>query len=276
MTNGKAVSTLQRLNPQLVSIFCRGTPATLRSNIKPELGLAHGSSVELYSLEWSTPELTEAALQYLSDNPGDVHLPDDLRPSAVLVRVLMSPAQRSEWLRVRPHLSRVTDDIVIPVDNKPEYVNLVSIVGAKLLAATIMMPQYDLDLIGTVHKCQGKTLLRSIISLLRRFGNPIREDYHALYVALGRVREGKYFRVLAERGDLGFVNNLRPPHELLAFLDGYDEHGVWDRKRALASLETRKAASPIVVTQRKRASSAPAPAAPSDSVTTKRQRQKKA
>ena len=262
-TNGKAVDTLKRLNPQLVSDFCRGTPISLLSNIRVERGLAHGSKGEMYALEWSTPELTTEALQFIHDEPGNVFLPDRLRPSAVLVRILLSPAQRETWLRDTPKLSRVEGDVVIPVDTKTVYVKLVSIFGTKLLAASITMPQYELDFIGTVHKCQGKTLQRGIISLLKRYGNPIREDYHSIYVALTRFCDGDGMRILADKNDLHFVNDLHPPHELLAFLDGYDSAGVWNRQRALRSLETRTRTQ-VPHTPQKRSSSAPPISSTSD------------
>ena len=83
----------------------------------------------------------------------------------------------------------------------------------------------DLGFISTIHKVQGCTLELVIVSLLARPGIPVRENYHAIYVCLTRIHRGDDLRALANPHDLDWVERLRPPPELLAFADGYDEEG---------------------------------------------------
>ena len=108
---------------------------------------------------------------------------------------------------------------------------------------------------STVHKVQGSTKDRLVISLTKRPTKPSREDYHQIYVALSRVKVGSNFRVFCPttpEHNLDFINSLKPPLELQAFLHGYDgNNSKWNRQRAEdklvdlkeAEAEYRRAAS---------------------------------
>jgi hypothetical protein len=55
---------------------------------------------------------------------------------------------------------------------------------------------------------------------------------------LSRIRQGAHFRAIANADDLAFLDSLKPPNELLAFMHGYDENGVWNYNRAKTRLDT--------------------------------------
>ena len=53
------------------------------------------------------------------------------------------------------------------------------------------------------------------------------EDFHALYVALTRVRSGADLCVFGDPNDLRWVDDLKPASdELVSFLKGYDDNGI--------------------------------------------------
>ena len=55
-------------------------------------------------------------------------------------------------------------------------------------------------------------------------------------MALSRVEKGDDFRVLADFNDLTYLEDLTPPIDLLAFIHGYDEDGIWNEGRAITEL----------------------------------------
>ena len=248
-----------RLYPELLAHFCPGAPVYTLENANPLRGLANGTTAELYALTWSTDEKRQRALEWLQSNPGDVLLPEGLEPEHVLVRPRLSDELKESWPRNLnlvdtssiDHMAgegrRQILDVVVPVEVSPETIVLNPGSGRAHNPVTVVVEKQmcDLAFVCTVHKAQGATWDRVIVSLLNRPGTPSRNDYHAVYVALSRVRDGNHLRVLANSvDDLAFVDDLRPPLELLAFLDGYDEAtGLWDGIRAHASLARRKAAA---------------------------------
>ena len=247
-----AAELIYKQNPELTAHFVAGAPILLTSNMNPTRGLANGVPAELYSLQWPA-SVRDAALQWLDTHPGDVVLPRGLEPSAVLARLPLSDEARAVW---RPALNlaarfdnsstpsdAVPAEVVIPIETQTTSI-LVHSGGfdrkgkPKKTAVSVETPQYDFNFIGTCHKAQGKTLSKVIISLLNRPGKPSRKGkggFHALYVCLTRVCDGKDFRVILEDNprDVNFVDSLRPPKALLAYLKGFDADGFWNKERAL-------------------------------------------
>jgi len=72
-----------------------------------------------------------------------------------------------------------------------------------------------------------------IFSLLRTVGQPTREDFFAIYVLLTRINRGDNFKVIANPNELDFLDNLKPPLELIAFLHAYGEHRHFNHLNAL-------------------------------------------
>jgi hypothetical protein len=204
-------------------------------NINPLRQLANGSPGELHSLQFPSADVRAAALQFLAANAGDVVLPPGLEPSAVLAVPTLKDEVRAAW---PAELTLVPGDVVIPVNMATKAKTIAA--GKRKVTVAIESAQYDLGFVSTIHKAQGLTMPRVIMSLLNRPGTPSREDFHALYVLLTRVKRGGDFRVLADLTDLDFVEDLLPPVELLAFEEGYGEDGTWHRDRAMAALDRHR------------------------------------
>ena len=116
----------------------------------------------------------------------------------------------------------IRGDIIIPVDMRTDEVQIsTGGLSTRRFTAKVECHQFELAFVSTVHKSQGSTLKKVIISLLNRPFPPRRNDWHAIYVALTRVRSGDDLRVLADAADLNFLDHLRPPADLLQFIAGY-------------------------------------------------------
>ena len=221
-------------NPSTVASFCEGAPVYMLTNINPLLGLANGVNAWLYSLEWSSPDIRHRALEFIKHTDGDhVHLPDELVPTAVLVRASIRPSLRSSW---PPQLSVVPGDVVIPVEYRRIKVKL-NTGGLHKQRGTVQTPQYDFAFLRTIHKAQSCTYTHPfIINLLRRSGKPGQPDFHGLVVAVSRGTQGDDLRAIYNDGDIDYILHLLPPVELLAFEEGWDEHGNWNFARCRQAL----------------------------------------
>ena len=193
------------LNPELTGHFCPGAPMFFLKNINPLRQLANGSAGVLHSLQFPSEDVRADALQFLAANAGDVMLPPGLEPSAVLAAPTLKDEVRAAW---PAELTLVPGDVVIPV-NMAKLAKKIT-AGTRTITVTIESAQYDLSFVSTIHKAQGLTLRRVIMSLLNRPGKPSREDFHALYVLLTRVKRGSDFRVLADLVDLYFGTLVAP------------------------------------------------------------------
>ena len=265
--NDKVSHLISIENSELTGYFVAGAPIIFTSNISPLRGIANGTKGYQYGLNWLTQELHDEAIKYLNENPGiffsffffkfihvfilfiiflfffhifiiyyfhyfhyfrylgDCELPNHLAPSDVLVEPAFTRSSFSDqWPK---NLSVVADKIVFAVPKVKERIQVGK--GSRYsFCVTVEKPAYELAFVNTIHKMQGATVKRLIISLLKRPNLPSRADFHSIYVALTRVTSGSDFRILGDANDLSWVNSLRPPKQLIAFLAGYDKQGIWD------------------------------------------------
>ena len=160
-------------------------------------------------------------------------MPRGLEPSHVFVRPV--DLQSGQLLTWNAETTVVPGDLVFAVPFKQEVDWLNNRHGSSSRAKVVVVkPQYELAFVATLHKSQGRTLKKAVISVLDRPMAPSRANFHALYVGLTRVKCGDDLRILGDVRDLDFVSMLQPPVELLAFFEGYDPiTRLWDRERAL-------------------------------------------
>ena len=116
-----------------------------------------------------------------------------------------------------------------------EKISIANPAGGAHLQVRMGTLQYDIAFVITVQKAQGATVTRAILSFLRRLNVPF-HTFFAVYTMLTRLREGNNFRILADLADLNWVQDLRPPLELVSFFQGYDDEGIWSFDRAHAHL----------------------------------------
>ena len=239
----ECVRIMYEMNPQLYSYFCQGYEVILtKKNMKPEIGIVNGSRGILMDLSWSD-DVREKALLYIQENSDKdvIELPREFVPKAVIVRVILSEGHLknctpdkslSGWNEDTPVGDR---KILVPVTPSVSNTTLESETGSVQYAKLTKM-DYILSGMLTNYKCQGLTLAKVIISLLKRPGMPTWFDFAALYVALTRVKNGDDFRVLFDDGDIDKVSELTPNAMLVGFLDGYDVNGKWKLHLALEHL----------------------------------------
>ena len=62
-----------------------------------------------------------------------------------------------------------------------------------------------------------RRLIASFCQFLLRPSVPSVKNFHAIYVALTRIKNGANFRVIGKASELNWLDDLRPPIQLLAF-----------------------------------------------------------
>ena len=92
----------------------------------------------------------------------------------------------------------------------------------------------------TVHKSQGRTILRVVLDLTEHPFRVCRMVYAAIFVALSRVRNGDHIRLLepataSNRASLyEYLSELQPTPTIAPFLRGFASHETWNAERALS------------------------------------------
>jgi hypothetical protein len=88
----------------------------------------------------------------------------------------------------------------------------------------------------TVHKAQGRTILRVVLDLTKRPSRYQQIDFAALFVAMSRVKEGNHIRLLGH-DNLQYLTTIRPSRVVMAFYHGYEPtpsmEMLWKPSRAL-------------------------------------------
>ena len=222
-------------NPQMICHFVKDCPIFLLVNdLNPLRGLANGTQGRLYSIHWKNEQIRNDALEYIRRHQHQPHviLPWNLAPSGITMIPIIKQEFVNAW---EPNLTTVPNEIVLPIPIKRETVSITA--GNKRFYAIAQKPMYEIGLMSTVHKAQGRTLEYLVFSLLKRVGPPTREDFFAFYVLLTRIKRGDNFRVIANPNDLDFLDNLKPPIELIAFLHGYDQNGNFHFNAATTEYE---------------------------------------
>ena len=203
----------------------------MTDNANPNRALANGVKAEQYALVWHDVIIRQQVLQFLESNSGDIYLPNGWEPDEVLVRPILTDSMKKEW---NESFTLIPDDYIIPVRFTKQRATLYA--RQISIEAIIEEPEYESAFIYTIHKAQGLSIPKVIISFLDRPTLPSRKCFFSTYVALSRVERGDDFRVLADLNDLTYLKDLTPPIDLLAFIYGYDENGIWNANRASTEL----------------------------------------
>ena len=244
-SNDNILQNIYRRNPTLVGSFCSGAPVIYSYNLCPEKGIANGSRGHLYALGWSTNDLHDQAIAYIAAQSGNVFLPYNLSPSFVYIVPVLRESVREFWRQ--ENLSLLTNENIFAVDFKDEN-ETINMNGSKI-EVKIATPQYEYSFMSTVHKAQGATMDRIILNFLHRPCAPSVNDFHSVVVGLSRTRLGNHFRVTGSGDDFDFLDNLKPPLNLIAFMAGYDANGMWDRNRAF-EFKANKLANATLVSKK--------------------------
>ena len=145
--------------------FVKKCPIFLLVNeLNPLRGLANGTQAHLYSLDWKNDQQRQEALQYIANRQNEPHiiLPWNLAPSVIT----MVPVIKQEFIDVwEENLTAVPNRIVLPIPFKRHQITVQA--GNKKFIAIAQKPMYEIGLMSTVYKAQGRTLNYLVFSLLR-------------------------------------------------------------------------------------------------------------
>ena len=253
-------------NDSFYELFVPGARGYLSHNINTSIGLANGTEIKYHSLSFGDPGDESEYLRSLRcSSPGEtitLHEP----PSAINVELFADfpgdlAAQKKKNANKRRnwrHGSLVSGRVVVPISTKYASYNKweKTFVPPHPLYSVSKVPLRDYFCIEpgfciTVHKAQGRTIRRLILSISDHPTPKLRQKWEGLYVCLSRVELNEHMRLLLKRGDWGtatFVRALEKCKHTDCFFEGYRHHTnqkgmTWDRRlaRAAAGLDGKKA-----------------------------------
>ena len=266
-------------NETFYELFVQGALGYLNHNINTSKGipLANGTEIKYDSISFDDPDDEAEFHKHVSaHSPGatiTLHKP----PSAINVELFAdwpgdSEEKKKENLLERKqwqHGSLAKDGrIVIPISTKyancnekektylpPAYstsrcksTGVVRRVGFLYGVSTVPLQDHFCIEPGfciTVHKAQGRTIRRLILSISDHPHPKLRHKWEGLYVGTSRVEYSEHMRLLLKRGDWGTTKLLRDLERCKygeCFFKGYvqqpNQNGMrWNRQLARAAAE---------------------------------------
>jgi len=263
-------------NETFYELFVQGARGFLNHNINTDIGLANGTEIKYHSISFDDPDdERDYRKQMKSRSPGEMitlHQP----PSAINVELFAdfpgdsavqkkkNATKRRNW----QHGSLAKDSrIVIPISTKyasyneweqtyvpPAYSTSRS--KSTGLTRRSWCPIYSLSKVPlrdyfciepgfciTLHKAQGRTIRRLVISISDHPYHKLRHKWEGLYVGLSRVEYNEHMRLLLKRGDWGTTKCLRALERCKygeCFFKGYarqpNQNGMrWNRQLAIVA-----------------------------------------
>jgi hypothetical protein len=269
-------------NECFYELFVPGARAFLTQNINTSIGLANGTEIKYHSISFDDRDKAREYRRHMkSHQPGGV-ITLDGPPSAINVELFAdfpedSEAQKKKNAKMRQrwqHGSLVKDGgrIVIPISTscgsfnewEKSYVpsahstSLYTFAGVSMRRRLCSRPLYELSTVRlkdhfcieagfciTLHKAQGRTIRRLILSISDHPYHKLRHEWEGLYVGLSRVEYNEHIRLLLKRGDWGTAKlllGLERCKYTECFFKGYAQqpnHGGmrWNRQLARAAAE---------------------------------------
>jgi hypothetical protein len=273
-------------NETFYELFVPGARAFLTHNINTAIGLANGTEIKYDSISFDDPDVEREYRKHLNcHSPGDI-ITLDKPPSAINVELFAdfsgdSEAQKKKNATKRQnwqHGSLVKDGgrIVIPISTKYRNFNEWETASIPAAYKTSRRDQtsglirsfswfrslYDVSKVPlrdhfciepgfciTLHKAQGRTIRRLILSISDHPYHKLRHKWEGLYVGLSRVEHNEHMRLLLKRGDWGTAQHLLALERCKyneCFFKGYkrNQHAQrgmrWNRQLARAAAKKIK------------------------------------
>jgi hypothetical protein len=264
-------------NESFYELFVPGARAFLTHNINTFVGLANGTEVKYDSISFDDlDEEREYHTHMNNHSPGEtvtLHNP----PSAINVELFAdfpgdSEAQKKRNASKRrnwQHGSLAADRIVIPISTRYgnytdwEQTYVPPAYSTSRCESTGVVRRSPFPLYGvsrvplkdrfciepgfciTLHKAQGRTIRRLVLSISDHPHPKLRHEWEGLYVGLSRVEHNEHVRLLLKRGDWGTAKlllDLKRCKYTECFFSGYAQqpnHGGmrWNRQLARAAAE---------------------------------------
>jgi len=266
-------------NEIFYELFVQGARAYLNHNINTDIGLANGTEIKYDSISFDDPDDERHYHMLMKGcSPGDtitLHKP----PSAINVEIFAdwpgdSEAQKKKNADKRRNwqhgsLVRSGRRIVIPIStsfrsyNEWEKTYVPPAYSTTRCESTGVVRRSPFPLYGvstvplrdhfciepgfciTLHKAQGRTIRRLVLSISDHPHPKLRQKWEGLYVGVSRVEYNEHFRLLLKRGDWGTATLLRDLERCKhteCFFKGYAQqsnHGGmrWNRQLARVAAE---------------------------------------
>jgi len=245
--------------------FSAGALGFLTVNINTDLGLANGTQVRYHSISFAKEEDTKDFNDKVSESqPGEVI---ELRKRPDIINVELFPdvpgdskkqqkdneRKRREW-----KYGSITDDgkIVIPITpHESKHVKWHHEIcrgfggGYRCRPSKVDCTDHfpiEPAFAVTLHKAQGRTIGKVILSLSEHPNHLLRLKWEALYVGLSRVRHRDDIRILVrsmDRSTLDYISDLKKDKHVKDFFNGFPHPPIgrqsgpvfWDRNLAAKS-----------------------------------------
>ena len=219
-------------DPCFYEYFVRGAPAYINEAINSELHLYNGTQVYHHSLSFEDEDTYTTLQNYCKEvNAGTViNIP---KPTSVNISML-PPENDSEAVNILQKLSFLDNQIVIPIIEGRTQKKTTLVRGSPFFRPSrVSISAYfpiELGFAITMHKAQGRTLSKVILSLSYNPASQCDLSYAQIYVALSRVRCGDDIRLLltgeTEKDkweSISYLTNLQPDTALRAWFDGFNQ-----------------------------------------------------
>lgn len=228
-------------DPCFYEYFVQGADGFLTQRVNKALNLVNSLPVKYHSIKFDddNQKILDAYLQ--SAKPGDV-ITMDCTPVCVNVQLSMPENTPKESIRRLRSFSLVRETcgeggeipIVIPLYHKSgtKWDNSKTPVRGShmFLPSRVRLKRHfpvDPAFAMTVHKAEGQTLLKVIISISDKGDKNLNFSYAQLHVALSRVRKAEDIRLLIANHDcctLDYINHLKPDPCLAYFFSGFKHY----------------------------------------------------
>jgi hypothetical protein len=175
---------------EFIGCFVAGAPGYLTENINPALGLSNGTQIKYHSLILDPSEDMQRIIELITTNTGsDIKL--QYPPIYIHVEV-----PGADPLQFRGK-SIIPNKVVIPVllRKKSEEKKVYFPFREQPVILKMKPHAVEFGFAVTIHKMQGQTCERLILDLNKRPFSP-QIEFHRLYVALSRVKQSRYLRLL--------------------------------------------------------------------------------
>jgi len=233
---------LWNTDPRLIGCFVVGAPAFLSENLNSvatSKGICNGAAATLHSLSFGTAEESASVeiqiTQLLGNQDQTAILWLERPPLSINVKLPdTSVLESAETL--------VAGQAVVPLFSaESEKLQIVTSSGR---AGKIKVSDFSVEpaFAITFHKLQGKTLPKLLVNL-NKTPHPPHITFEFAYVALTRVRCGADVRALPPPVGKTFSHlcKLKADSKTVAWLNGFDDHGNWNRQRSMDCLEMLQA-----------------------------------
>lgn len=225
-------------DPVFWQFFVPGAPAYIVTNINVKKQIANGTEATCHSLtlrDASKLNVLEEAIR--SSSPGTI-IDLDIPPLSVNVELSVPFDQWTGGTLVEGRV--IIPLLYRPRDNEPIDYQVRGGPRHHYDPSRALVSNYfpfELAFALTLHKAQGRTLLRVILALSSRPVQFSQIGYAGLFVAMSRVRRAEDIRLLltdpSNYKPLEYITLLKPPDHIQHYFAGFSEVGSsWSAERA--------------------------------------------